>query len=134
MGFAIPVDTVNQYVPQLIRNGAIERPGLGVVLAPTPMLLELRRLGRIPDVGVLVREVPPNTSAARAGLQGVTVEGEQLVLGDLIVAVDGVVVRRNEELSELIQKHAIGEAVVLTIVRGGQRQDVPVELQDLSAL
>lgn len=134
VGFAIPVDIVNRYVPQLIRTGAIEKPGLGVVLMPDGIVAELLRAGRIESPGALVRDVPPDSSAAKAGIRGLTFEGEETVLGDLIVAVDGEPIRSNSDLSDLIQEQEVNQTVTVTILRDGQRQEVPVKLQDLSAL
>lgn len=134
VGFAIPVDIVNRYVPQLIRSGVIERPGLGVVLLAGRELEALTQAGRMPVPGAMIRDAPPGSSAEKAGLRGIEMGAGEVALGDIIVAIDGQSVGSNEELVVAIQQRAVGDIVVLTILRDGERQDVPVELQDLSAL
>lgn len=134
VGFAIPVDTVNRYVPQLIRNGVIERPGLGVVLLSQREFSELLKRKRVAQRGVIIRDAPPGSSAAAAGLRGMSMSDQQMQLGDLIVALDGEPITSNEQLISAIQAKSVGDVVELTIVRDGERQDVPVQLQDLSSL
>src|SRR5262245_66539537 len=64
IGFAVPVDTVNRIVPQLIRQGEITRPGLGVRIGDDRMS---RRLGLS---GVLIIEVEKGSAADKMGLRG----------------------------------------------------------------
>ncbi len=66
IGFAVPVDTVNRIVPQLIRYGEAKRPGIGVSLLGANMA---RRFG---VEGVVIREVFQGGPAAAAGLMGLS--------------------------------------------------------------
>jgi S1-C subfamily serine protease len=125
IGFAIPVDTVNQVVPEIIRYGNVARPTIGVRLA-TPQLA--RQLGV--DSGALVFDVIPNSGATKAGLHGTRRDRDGNVsLGDVIVAVDGQQVENPLDLNRLVGKHRVGDQVKLTIVRNDERQDVEVTLQ-----
>ena len=124
IGFAVPVDTVNRVVPELIRGGRFVRPGLGVVLWPEEVT---ERLGL---EGALVRSVLPGSAAERAGLQEAVSEGSDM-RGDRIVGVGGTPVRRNGDLQHRLAQYGVGETVTLELVRGGQRLDVQVTLQSI---
>src|SRR5207244_13122422 len=68
IGFAIPIDVVNRVVPELIRNGRVPTPGLGIVAADEAVAT---RLG---VNGVVVVRTAPDSPAAHAGLQGVNLQ------------------------------------------------------------
>jgi S1-C subfamily serine protease len=124
IGFAIPVDTVQWVVPDLIQYGRVMRPSFGVQVASQQVA---RQLG---INGALVLEVNPGSPAARAGLRP-TVRNERgnLVLGDVIVAVEGQPVRTSGDLVLLLEQRSAGDSIRVTIVRGGREQDVQVVLQ-----
>lgn len=125
IGFAIPVDTVQRVVPQILRYGQFLRPSLQATFFPDRVT---RRLGL---VGVLVAEVPRGSAAARAGLRSTrrTFQGD-LVLGDLIVAVDGKPVETVDELLTAIESHSVGDVVTLTVIRGvGSAAEETLELK-----
>ena len=129
IGFAIPVDTVNRIVPDLIRYGKSQRPGLGVDIFPDEVTRRVsRRLGI--EGGALIREVVPGTAAERAGLRPTRQDPYgRIVLGDVIVAVDGKKVERSRDVSALLDDYKIGDTVTLTVIRGGEEQKVRVTLQ-----
>jgi len=125
VGFAVPVDTVNRVVPQLIAHGKVVRPGLGVGLVRKAVA---RRLGV--GNGVLVLEVSPRSGAAEAGLQATRRDRNgRLVLGDVIVAIDGKAVRSFEEVPRVLGIHKPGDFVKVTVVRGLPDAPKPVDLQ-----
>jgi len=127
IGFAVPVDTVNAIVPQLIAHGRVIKPGLGVVLAADELV---DRLGL---EGVLVVDVSEGSGAAKAGIRPTRRDASgRIVLGDRIVALDGQQVSSGEELSSLLENYKVGDKVTVTVIRGRQRIDVPVELTPLS--
>jgi S1-C subfamily serine protease len=124
IGFAIPVDEINHIVPQLIRNGKIVRPHLGVQVAEDEMS---RRLGV--DQGVLIVKVLPGSSAAKAHLQGTRRDDAgNIRLGDVVTAVDGKPVGNADELNSVFEQDKVGDTVKLTIVRDGKQMEVPVTL------
>ena len=127
VGFAVPVDTVNRVVPQLIREGRYIRPALGVEVDE-----ELnRRLSALPGVeGVVILRVAPGSAAAAAGLRGVTLVPEGgIVPGDIILAVDGKVVRSVGELLARLDDYRVGDTVRLALLREGRKLEVAVVLQ-----
>ena len=125
IGFAIPVDTVNRVVPQLIRTGKFAAPSLGIVVDD--------RLGRtitsrMRVEGVLILGVRSGSAAEAAGLRGTQMTREGVIVGDVITHVDGRKVRTTDELIAAIQKRNFGDTVTLTIIRDGQTMQVAVKL------
>jgi S1-C subfamily serine protease len=121
IGFAVPVDTVNDIVPQLIQHGRAIRAGIGVSLLPDSLA---RRSVR---QGVIIGKVAPGGPADRAGLRG-TSQGRSGQLGDVIIALDGEPVDTGDDLVRLLGRHKPGEQVRLEILRAGQIQQVIVSL------
>ena len=126
IGFAVPVDTVQRVVPQLISTGKVKRPGLGI------RALEDRRTALLRLQGVVILEVVPNSAAEKAGLRGVDVE--QQIVGDVIVEVDGHDVRNQEDLYRSLDLHDVGEVVRLKVIRGDKPIEVQVTLQEVPSV
>jgi S1-C subfamily serine protease len=123
IGFAIPVDTVNWVVPDLIAFGAIRRPTLGVELASDSIN---RRLG---IDGVLVMGVVPGSGADAAGLQPTVRDNRGRVqLGDIIVSIDGKPVRSQSELRLRLEQRREGDDVAVTVDREGHEKTLDVKL------
>jgi S1-C subfamily serine protease len=126
IGFAIPVDMVNQVVTQLIRKGSarLARADLGVTFVPEQYA---RQLG-VPN-GLLILKVKAGSGAEEAGLRPTRKDEDgNIINGDVVVAIDGQAVRRKEDVEKAIGKHQPGDEVKLTIRRQDQQQDVPVKL------
>jgi len=127
VGFAVPVNIAKRILPQLIREGRVVRPKLGLY----PRAVSDLRGIRLPvSEGLLVLQLDPNGSAAAAGLRGLseTPDGE-LVIGDIITAIDGEKVESQNDLYRILDKHQFGDIVQVEVVRGtGQRATVPVRL------
>ncbi|MBW3540984.1 MAG: trypsin-like peptidase domain-containing protein [Planctomycetes bacterium] len=118
IGFAVPVDIVNEIVPDLIRDGRVDRPGLGVHLRDATAA-DYRRRGLLPEIeGAYVHEVVEGLPADRAGLLG-TRRGPagRLIPGDLITAIDGEPIRNAAELILALKSRKVGESVMLDVVR-----------------
>jgi S1-C subfamily serine protease len=127
VGFAIPVDTVNRVVPQLIASGRYVRPALGIEIDEGLNQLISQRLK---VSGVAILRVTPGSAAAAAGLRGVRTEGTgAIVPGDIIVAVNGQAIGSVARLYSRLDDYAVGETVRLTVLRDKQRVEVPVRLQ-----
>lgn len=130
LGFAIPINRIARFVPELIANGKITRPDIGIIA-----VMET-------DRGLQIVGTNDNGPAAKAGLRGWRVIRQQVRNGpfvrtysrqdreyaDLIVAVDGKPVDSGSALIEAIEIHKPGEQIVLTIVREGQQQQIAVTL------
>jgi S1-C subfamily serine protease len=125
IGFAIPVDTLQRVVPDVLRHGRVLRPSLEAQFFPDSLL---RRMG---IKGVLVARVKRDGAAAKAGLRETRRNpGDDPQWGDLIVAVDGKSIDTVEELLTALEKHSVGEQVKLTIVRDiGTRQEQTRDVQ-----
>jgi S1-C subfamily serine protease len=127
VGFAVPVDTVNRVVPQLVASGKYVRPALGVEVDERLNQLVTRQAG---VSGVVVIRVTPGSPAAAAGLRGVQPAGDgRIVPGDIIVAVDGTEVESVARLLARLDDHEVGETVRLTLLRDGRRTEIDVPLQ-----
>lgn len=124
IGFAVPMDTVNRIVPELIKHGKLIRPGLGVSLVPDAMV---RRWG---IKGLVIGKVWRAGAAEKAGLRGAreTMNG-RVELGDVIVAIGGRPVATVDDLLDVMEDHRVGDQITLEIVRGNRREKVSVTLQ-----
>jgi S1-C subfamily serine protease len=123
IGFAIPVDIVNRVVPELIRNGRVPTPGIGIVAASEALAT---RLG---VEGVIVVRTAPGSPAERAGIRGV--EYSSGALGDIITAADGKPVHRLSDLTDEIEQVGTGKPVHLTLKRGTETREVDVPIVDV---
>jgi S1-C subfamily serine protease len=129
IGFAVPVDTVNQVVPDLIQHGRYRQPALGITAND-----ELsQRAGRQMGVeGVLVLEVNPGSAAAQAGLKPSRMNRSgELIPGDFIIAVEDAAVSSRDDLLAELGRHRPGDRITLTIYRDGKSQQLALTLEVL---
>ncbi len=125
VGFAVPVDIINQVVPELIQHGRVEHAVLGLRLFDDQVS---RRLG-IPD-GALVRDVFKNGGAAAAGIRP-TYEDEEgnIHLGDVLIEVGGRKIKSTIDLLKALDGPKPGDSIRVTLLRDGRLQTVDVLLQ-----
>ncbi|MCK6509213.1 trypsin-like peptidase domain-containing protein [Myxococcota bacterium] len=124
IGFAVPVDTVNKIVPQLIRYGRLRHPRLGVV--PYQDTEMMRSLGKI---GVMIGQVKADGPAGRVGIQGMrTTQDGDIILGDIILAINQIRITNVESLMTTLENFKIGQIVTLRIDRGGRILNFRVKL------
>jgi S1-C subfamily serine protease len=131
IGFAVPIDTAKQVIPQLEQGGTIQRAYLGL----TSLTIDgtLGSLGLPVKAGALVESVNSGSPAEKAGLKAGTVSsqvngGPIQLGGDIIVAVDGKPVTAANDLGTLIGSHKPGDTVKLGVLRGAKHLDVTVTL------
>jgi S1-C subfamily serine protease len=131
VGFAIPINTIARVVPLLIRDGRIRRAESGIARVYQT------------DRGLLIAALVPGGTAERAGLQGPRIREEQKRQGpfvfkqtiidrsaaDLIVAVDGQPIKTAEDFLNAVEAKQPGDEVVLTVIRAGQQQQIPLRLE-----
>ena len=123
IGFAIPVDTVNRIVPEVIRYGKVTRPGIGIQIAEDQIA---ERLG---VNGVLVVDVVAGSAAAKAGLRPTRREASGRVrLGDVITAINGQKVASPNELFLMLEKYKVGDAVNVTVLRDEKSVQIKMTL------
>jgi S1-C subfamily serine protease len=131
IGFAIPVNLVRNVAAQIIKNGKVEHPFLGIGVAE--LTKQVSGLFNLPAHGLLVQKVDPGSAAAKAGIKAggtsVVVEGQSWRIGgDVITAVDGHTVSTYSELRDAINRKKPGDTVKLDVVRHGQKSSVSVKL------
>jgi S1-C subfamily serine protease len=129
VGFAVPVSIAKRVVPQLLQNGRVRRPKLGVNTRDVAMI---RNQVDLPvSDGVLIVNVARGSGAASAGLRGLQQnEMGEIELGDIIVGIDNDKVGNTDDLFRILDKHQIGETVQVQIWRDGRRMSVPVRLTE----
>jgi S1-C subfamily serine protease len=127
IGFAVPVDTVNRVVPQLIRNGTYRPPVLGVVHDE-----RINALARRQGIeGVLVLDVEPGSPAEVAGVRPAqqTRFGE-IVPGDIVIGVGDRAIRTSQDLRAALDQHVPGDRADLVVLRDGGEVRVSVVLSE----
>jgi S1-C subfamily serine protease len=123
IGFAVPVDTVNQIVPQLIQHGRVIRPQLGVTL------VDDANTARLGITGALILSVTPGTGAAQAGLRGTARdENGDLLLGDVVTRAAEREIRSADDLIAVLEERKPGDSLVLLVLRDGEARRVAVTL------
>ncbi|HUF04723.1 MAG TPA: trypsin-like peptidase domain-containing protein [Aridibacter sp.] len=127
VGFAVPVNTAKRVIPQLIRFGEVRRPKLGASLYPVEDLRD-RGLDLPVREGLLVSRIVPGGSIGRAGLRGLSSDGDRTLLGDIITTIDGQKVNNIDDLYRFLDKKKIGETVNVQVYRRGNTITVPVKL------
>ena len=123
LGFAIPINDAIKVAQELLENGYVTgRPYLGITYLAVTDAQTASQLG-VNAYGVYVVEVVKGGPAEKAGLQA----------GDRIVSVDGTEIASKDDLGTLMQKHAAGDTLSITIARDGQMQTVNVTLSEKTA-
>ncbi|HEY0009392.1 MAG TPA: trypsin-like peptidase domain-containing protein [Tepidisphaeraceae bacterium] len=117
IGFAVPVDTINRVVPQLIKYGTVERASLGIRQMD---LWSARFAERTGVVGVAVLTVEPGSAAEAAGLRGPTRVNRNIRIGDILLAIDDMPVRNNGEYYLALERRKPGDTVTITFWRDGK--------------
>jgi S1-C subfamily serine protease len=123
VGFAIPVDTINQIAPSLIRNGSYTPPRLGIVSAPGQIA---RSLG---VDGVVVQSVEPGGGAESAGLHAIVRDRDGNLRADVITAVDGKAIADVDDLYGILRERKSGDVVRVEYVRDGRKAAVDVTVK-----
>jgi len=126
IGFAVPVDTINRVVPQLIARGRYIRPRIGITADDAVSRPILRQLG---VEGVLVLGVGPGSPAAVAGLRETRVSAAGEILpGDIIQRLQGQPVTEMADLIEILEGYQVGDRVTLALLRDGRPLEVALHL------
>ena len=116
-GMTIPVATVNRIVDELLEKGHIARPYLGLAMQPVDVPESLAAKLKTPTArGLLVVHVEPSGPAEKSGL----------LIGDIVVASRELPLRDTEELQQRLLSAKIGDAIPITVLRGGSPLQVSV--------
>jgi S1-C subfamily serine protease len=131
IGFAVPIDTAKQIIPQLKEDGSVERAYLGI----TSLTIDgsLSRLNLPVDKGALVQSVTQGSPADKAGIRGgdisAQIDGNPVEIGgDIIQSVDGKSVTSADTLSSLISAKKPGDEVEIDLLRGDKKLTKKIEL------
>ncbi|MBM3286084.1 MAG: trypsin-like serine protease [Candidatus Eisenbacteria bacterium] len=118
IGFAIPINVAERVVREILQYGEVRRIWIGLtVMEVTPYLAAYFNLRE--GHGLFVREIENDSPADRAGI----------VVGDLILAVNGESVSRLSQAQRLIFGAAVGDRITLSVERAGSRRDVQIRLE-----
>lgn len=139
VGFAIPSKTISKIVPDLIDKGEHRHPWVGISGRDIdPNLAEILNL---PDArGFLVITIIEGSPADIAGLRGTSetkqVDGKEYAVGgDIILSVDGITVRKIDDiLIHLQREKRVGDEMLLEILRDGVKTNIVVKLEERPAL
>lgn len=116
IGFAIPINQVKLVVAELMENGTIERPGLGIT--GIEVSKSQAAIYGIP-VGIYIQSVTTGGSADLAGIKA----------NDIIIQFDGQVITSMDQLKNLIAQKHIGDIVEVKVIREGEPKNFKVELK-----
>ena len=123
LGFAIPINDAIKVAQELLENGYVTgRPYLGITYLAVTDAQTAQQLG-VNAYGVYIVDVTKGGPADQAGLKA----------GDRIVSVDGSEIAAKDDLGTLMQTHAAGDTLAITVARDGQMQTVNVTLGEKTA-
>ena len=127
IGFAVPVDTINRIVPQLISDGKYERPKLGITIDSE---LNKHIVEQYGIKGVAVIEVHQGSSAQAAGLKGVKMmDHDHLIPGDIILGIDDHQIDSINTLLDTLDNYRIGDSIKLRYLRGKDENTISLILK-----
>ncbi len=118
LGFAIPSETVRAAAAELKATGQAARPFLGVQYSTITTNVRAAQRLNSDAQGAFIIRAADGSPAAQAGLQP----------GDIIVAVNRQVLSEQRELDQVLAQFQAGNQVMLTVLRGADRLDLPVIL------
>lgn len=118
IGFAIPINSTLDIIDDLIEYNKVLRPYIGI----TGIELDDATVKKynLATLGIYIQSVENFSPAEKAGLQA----------GDIIIQADGKDVKTMDELNEIKNTHAIGEAMALKVNRNGSEKDITVTLEE----
>jgi S1-C subfamily serine protease len=127
VSFAVPVDTVNRVVPELVANGKIIHPGLGFECYSDQIA------ARWGVDGVIIRKVYRGSAAEAAGLRGSRqLNTGEVILGDVIIGLDGQPVGTIDDLKDVLDQLKVGDRVSVDFVRDDVKKQATVVLQQVN--
>jgi Do/DeqQ family serine protease len=122
IGFAVPVNMARRVMDEIVRYGEVKRGRIGVAIQDlTPELAQAMNTKQ--TNGAVIARVEAGSAAEQAGLHS----------GDLVVAVNGTVVRSGTQLRNMIGLSRIGDQVTLTVDRRGSEYSIPVRIEPAAA-
>ncbi len=122
IGFAIPINLAKTIMTQLIKEGKVVRPWVGMGLQDiTPELMTAFNLKE--KEGALISQIFPESPAEKAGLK----------VGDIILELDGKKIKNSQDVVREVLKRQVGQQIQLAVMREGKRIEVPVTTAQMPA-
>jgi S1-C subfamily serine protease len=119
IGFSIPMTAARHIADELIKNGKIVRPWLGILgVGVNPQISQY--YGLPVDKGILVTRVFPNSPAAGAGIAP----------GDMIVSADKKELNEMDELSKEVKGKNVGDEMDIIVIRGPMKRELDIRLAE----
>ncbi len=139
VGFAVPSNTIKRVAEQIIKNGKVIEPRLGILDLPEHYypylgLCSNKRFSRGDKCsfqGVIIRQVVPRSGAAKAGLRGMKLSENKVELGDVITSIDGKSVNNLDELLALLENKNVGDSVKVDYLRKKEKRTTTVILETI---
>lgn len=126
IGFAVPVNTVNRIVSELIVRGKVDRPGLGITLIPDNFAARLR------IKGVCILEVFNDGAAFKAGLKGTKQYRDgTFSKGDVIIGIEGAQIFNAEDFIKELSRYKVGDTVTIKFLRNDKEIETPLTLEPI---
>jgi len=124
VGFAVPVNTIKRIVPQIIKHGKVIRPGLGIILLPDHIKYRFRI-----EKGIVISSVAENSTAEKAGLQGITQDQwGRVYIGDVILKIAGTEVNTFDDIYHALDRFKIGDVVEVEFLREEKVKKIKLKL------
>jgi serine protease Do len=117
LGFAIPINTARVVSTQIIQNGYVSRPYIGITWQPiTPRVAAIYRLPV--QYGVYITDVDSNSPASKAGLK----------VGDIITGIDDITLDETHAYINTLFQYSAGDTVTVSLMRNNRQMQVNVTL------
>ncbi len=130
IGFAIPIDTAQRIAQQLITQGKVEYPYLGLQMVTLTPQVKKRvkdypnsNVRIVAEQGILIIRVIPNSPAARIGLRP----------GDVILKINNQPVTTSEEVQQIIEKNGLNNNLEIQVLRNAQNLAFTVKPEPLAS-
>jgi S1-C subfamily serine protease len=121
LSFAVPISTVTTVLPALLRDGRVRRGYLGIAGQSVPLLRRVTRFHKLTQTGaVLVTSLESGGPAERSGIEA----------GDLVVSFDDLAIESLDDLHRALTEARIGTTARLVILRGAERREVAVRIEE----
>ncbi len=127
LGFAVPVDTINRNVPQIIKYGKVIRPAIGIGI-----LDERKKKSLGIKKGAVITYIVPRGAASKAGLKGMMKdEYGRIFLGDIILKINNKTVDNLDDIYYQLDKYKVGQEISITYLRDKKKIKTKLKLQQL---
>ena len=131
VGFALPVDTLNKVVPQLIARGVLQPPRMGFEVFTAAVAQHTFGVAR----GLVVKQVAPDSPAALAGFRSVQADsaGNITAIGDILLGYQGRAIESEGQFAAMLELESPKEEIIFDVLRDGKLIQVTLHLNQTKA-